>query len=140
MESKTLLGLEWQTLQNNHEQHERNALFIKLSSLAFGLTGLTAGIALGWIALIIVLLWVLEGIFKTYQTRLADRLLQVESLLAQEAPAQPPMQLSTDWMARRPGGAGLIVEYALSACRPTVAFPYLPLLLAGGLARILGLF
>lgn len=138
MESKTLLGLEWQTLQNNHEQHERNALFIKLSSLAFGVAGLAAGVALGWIALVVLLLWVLEGIFKTYQTRLADRLLQVESLLAQEAPAQPPMQLSTDWMARRPGGAGLIVEYALSACRPTVAFPYLPLLLAGGLARVLG--
>jgi len=140
MESKTLLGLEWQTLQNNHEQHERNALFIKLASLALGLAGLAAGIALGWIALTIVLLWVLEGIFKTYQTRLADRLLQVESLLAQEAPVQPPMQLATDWMAQRPGGAGLIVEYALSACRPTVTFPYLPLLLAGGLARILSLF
>lgn len=138
MESKTLLGLEWQTLQNNHEQHERNALFIKLSSLALGLAGLAAGVAVGWIALIIVLLWVLEGIFKTYQTRLADRLLQVETLLAQESPSMPAMQLSAGWMARRPGGAGLIVEYALSACRPTVAFPYLPLLLAGGLARMLG--
>ena len=137
MNGKTLLGLEWQTLQNNDEQHERNALFIKLSSLALGVAGPAAGVAIGWIALVVLLLWVLEGIFKTYQTRLADRLLQVESQLAQEAPAQAPMQFSTDWMARRPGGAGLIVEYALSACRPTVAFPYLPLLLAGGLARIL---
>lgn len=138
MESKTLLGLEWQTLQNNHEQHERNALFIKLSSLAIGLAGLATGVALDWIALLVLLLWVLEGIFKTYQARLAERLLQVESLLTQEAPKQAAMQLSTEWMTQRPGGFGLIVEYALSACRPTVTFPYLPLLLAGGLARMLG--
>lgn len=138
MNGKTFLSQEWQTLQNNHEQHERNALFIKLSSLALGMAGLAAGVALGWIALVVLLLWVLEGIFKTYQARLAERLLQVEALLAQEAPVQPPMQLNTEWMAQRPGGAGLIVEYALSACRPTVAFPYLPLLLFGGLARMLG--
>lgn len=138
MDNKALLGQEWQTLQNNHEQHERNALLIKLSSVVLSLAGLASGLAPAWIALAVLLLWLLEGIFKTYQARLSEHLLQVESLLREEQPAQPAMQLNADWLSKRPGGAQLIGEYALSACRPTVTFPYLPILLAGGAAKLLG--
>ena len=76
-----------------------------------------------------------EGIFKTYQARLSDRLLNVENLLKQPGSLEPPMQLHTDWSASRPGGAALIGGYIASACRPTVAFPYLPMLLMLGLGR-----
>ena len=40
MNQHTLLAQEWQTLQHNHEQHEKNALLIKLFSLALCLAGL----------------------------------------------------------------------------------------------------
>jgi hypothetical protein len=133
MESTTLLGKEWQTLQDNHELHEQNALFIKLACLALCAGGLTTGLALAWIAFTVLLCWIQEGIFKTYQSRLADRLLNVESLLRQTNTTQPAMQLHADWTASRPGGGALIISYVASACRPTVAFPYLPILLMLGL-------
>jgi len=125
------LSLEWQTLQNNHEQHERNALLLKLVCVAVCIAGLAAHVPAGWLALVVVLLWVQEGIVKTYQSRLSDRLLKVEAmLLVPEAPTHAAMQLHSEWMANRPDTLTLIASYAMSACRPTVAFPYGPLLIA----------
>ncbi len=125
------LSQEWQTLQANHEQHERNALLIKLVCVALCLAGLAAHLSAGWLALVVALLWVQEGIIKTYQSRLSDRLQIVEAmLLAPAAPTYAAMQLHTEWIANRPGTLTLIANYAVSACRPTVAFPYAPLLIA----------
>jgi len=129
MDSSNLLGLEWQTLQNNHEQHEKNALLIKLSCLALCCAGLAFGLPLLWIGFTVLLCWGLEGIFKTYQARLSERLLRIEALLDQPQPSASPMQLHAEWAASRPGGVALIASYAFNACRPTVAFPYLPILL-----------
>ncbi|UCV19252.1 hypothetical protein [Ferribacterium limneticum] len=135
MESSTLLGKEWQTLQDNHEQHEQNALFIKLACLALSIAGLATGLPLTWIAFTVLICWIQEGIFKTYQSRLADRLLSVEARLAQPNPTPSAMQLHTDWLASRPTGGALLGSYLVSALRPTVAFPYLPILLMLGLGR-----
>jgi len=133
----SLLGLEWQTLQNNHEQHEKNALLIKLASLTLGIGGLALSLPLLWIGFTVLLAWGLESIFKTYQARLSERLLRVEAMLGKPQPTDVPMQLHTEWAASRPGGAALIAGYALSACRPTVAFPYLPILLMLGIDYLL---
>ncbi|UCV23225.1 hypothetical protein [Ferribacterium limneticum] len=135
MESSALLGKEWQTLQDNHERHEQNALLIKLACLALCIAGLATGLPLTWIAFTVLLCWMQEGVFKTYQSRLADRLLGVEALLSQPGTTQPAMQLHTGWTASRPGSGALIVGYIVNACRPTVAFPYLPILLMLGLGR-----
>lgn len=129
------LSQEWQTLQANHEQHERNALLIKLVCVALCLAGLAAHVSADWLALVVALLWVQEGIIKTYQSRLSDRLLKVEAmLLALATPTHTPvhaaMQLHTEWLANRPSASSLIASYAVSSCRPTVAFPYVPLLIA----------
>lgn len=138
MDSKTLLAQEWQTLQVNHEQHERNALSIKLACLALCLIGLALRLPPVWIGFTVLLCWAQEGIFKTYQSRLADRLLRIEALLVQPEPTPAAMQLHTDWAASRPGSSALIVSYALSALRPTVAFPYLPIVLILLVGRWLG--
>lgn len=130
MNPHTLLAQEWQTLQNNHEQYEKHALLIKLTSLALCLTGLGFGLPLRWTLLTVALCWLLEGVFKTYQARLADRLLRVEFLLRQDAPGFEAMQLNAEWALKRPGVLRLLLGYAASACRPTVTLPYLPLLLA----------
>lgn len=135
MESSGLLGKEWQTLQDNHERHEQNALFIKLACLALCIAGLATGLPLIWIAFTALLCWIQEGIFKTYQSRLADRLLKVELLLKQPNTTLPAMQLHTGWLASRSGGGALLVGYFVSAVRPTVAFPYLPILLMLGFGR-----
>lgn len=136
MDANTLPGREWQTLQDNHEQYEKSALLIKLACLALCMAGLAAHVPPAWIGVMVVLCWVEEGIFKTYQSRLAERLLRVESLLRQVEPSSPAMQLHSEWAARRPGAIRLIAGYGASACRPTVAFPYLPILLIGGLAKM----
>jgi hypothetical protein len=125
----TLLGQEWQTLQHNHEQHEKNALLIKLFSLALCLAGLACSLPLLWIGFGVLLCWGQEGIFKTYQTRLSERLLRVEAMLGKQQSSAMAMQLHSEWTTSRPGGVALIGAYAVSACRPTVAFPYLPILL-----------
>ncbi|NTV69657.1 MAG: hypothetical protein HGA71_05860 [Azonexaceae bacterium] len=135
MDSSTLLGKEWQTLQDNHEEHERNALFIKLACLSLCAAGLATGLPLFWISFTVLICWIQEGIFKTYQSRLADRLLAVERLLIQANAAPPAMHLHTDWLASRPGGSALLGGYLISAIRPTVAFPYLPILLMLGFGR-----
>lgn len=80
----------------------------------------------------------LEGIYKTYQARLLERLLHLETLLQKaDAPAGTAMQLYSAWTSQRPGALGLMAGYARSALRPTVTIPYLPLLLLLGLAKFL---
>lgn len=130
MINQSTLSQEWCTLQNHHEQHERNAIVIKLVCLSLCLVGVAALVPTPWLGLTIALLWALEAIVKTYQSRLADRLLKVEALLQLASPTGAAMQLHTEWAVQRPGAAGLVVSYALSALKPTVAFPYVPLILA----------
>ena len=131
----TLLGQEWQTLQQCHEQHEKNALLIKLVCVAIFMAGLGLRVPTVWLACCVVLLWAQEAIYKTYQSRIAERLLRVELLLAQASPTLLAMQLHTEWLTRRPGLAGLIGSYAISACKPTVAFPYVAMLAVGAVIR-----
>jgi len=132
MDQHALLAQEWQTLHNNHEHYEKLALLIKLGSLGLCLAGLAFGLPLRWTALAVALSWLLEGIFKTYQARLATRLLRIERLIRQDQPEPEAMQLYSEWSLQRPGIVHLLLGYAASACRPTVTLPYLPLLLALG--------
>jgi hypothetical protein len=138
MATSALLGREWLSLQQQHEQYERSALAIKLVGMVVFAFGLATGVDGLLVGALTVLFWIQEGVFKTYQGRLAARLLRVESLLraAGTSPGMA-MQLHSEWAASRPGGLDLLAEYLQSAARPTVAFPYLPMLIL--LALMLGL-
>jgi len=133
--TNNLLGLEWQTLQQCHEQHEKNALLTKLVCVALCVLGLGLRVQLSWLTCCVLLLWAQEAIFKTYQSRIAERLLRVELLIVQSAMEDQAMQLHTDWAALRPGFIRLVLSYIVSACKPTVAFPYVPMLTFGMLVR-----
>lgn len=133
--TNSYLSQEWQALHSSHEQHEKNALHIKLSCVALVTIGSGLLIAIPLLAVCVMSLWIIEAIFKTYQGRIADRLLQVETLLALPKPEEGAMQLYTAWVSGRSGLVGLLASYARSACKPTVAFPYLPLLLIGAYVR-----
>lgn len=116
---------EWLALQGQHERYEGLALTVKLA--AFVATVLLAPghqLALALLAL----LWLQEAVLKTFQARLGDRLLVVESGLKAGADVAA-MQLHTDWLASRPRGAALLAQYLKSALRPTVALPYPVLML-----------
>jgi len=79
----------------------------------------------------ILVLWLQEGIWKTYQARIGARLLLVEKRLVDPPATQDqPFQLYSAWEKNRKGAFRLVAEYAANSLRPTVAFPYVILLLA----------
>lgn len=124
LESKlTPLHHEWLALQAQHERYEALALAVKLAAFVVAVAVADLALALA----VLALLWLQEGVLKTYQGRLGDRLLVVERAL--KVGEGMPMQLHSDWLDARPRGAGLLTQYLQSALRPTVALPY-PLLMA----------
>ena len=132
MDSHTALSQEWTTLQNNHERYETGALWIKLVAVVLFFTGAAIALEPWLLCLLQLVLWLQEAIYKTFQNRLGARLQQLESWIAEPpgAAAGGAYQLHSAWLAQRKGLAGLLGEYAASAFRPTVAFPYVVLLLA----------
>ena len=127
MNVNDLLGQEWTTLQNNFEQYERSALLIKGASLVIGFAGLVLALDAFLMAVVVLVCWLQEGITRTFQARLGQRILKVESLIAQGALSTStplPFQLHSEWLATRRRGVGLLQEYAASALRPTVAYPH----------------
>lgn len=123
------LQSEWIALQHDHEAHERTAVAIKVTAVV--LCGLATWIAMPLVASIplLLVLWAIEAVARTVQARLGDRLLRLETLIADAAPDSAAFRLHCEWLAGRPGLTGLLREYARAAIRPTVAFPYAPLLI-----------
>jgi hypothetical protein len=130
-ESKnSLAAQEWVTLQNNYEQYEKSALFIKLVSIVLFCICLLLSLDAIFSSVLMLILWLQEGIWKTYQCRLAARLLAVEKLIALGVRVEEKaFQLHTHWQTNRSGLPSLVKEYLINAVRPTVAFPYVVLLL-----------
>jgi len=129
-----MLGQEWTSLENSHEQYEKGGLLIKLTGIAFTAAGMALGLKTAVVVALLLILWGQEGIFRTFQSRISKRLLRVEELIVRagvvhegttlSANANMPFQLHTEWRAGRKGVWGLLAEYAASACKPTVAYPY----------------
>lgn len=132
--SKHVLLEQWQTLHNSHEQYEQYALIIKLlaviATLCIYISSLSILISLALIAV----LWLQEGIWKTFQSRAADAIIGIEERLAisdseQSNDSEQPFLLYKQWQANRPNAKALINEYIKNSLKPTVLYPYLPLLL-----------
>lgn len=130
-ESTDAAAREWTVLQPLYERYEWSALSIKLLTVALFGVGIAIDMPSPWLALLCLVMWLQEGIFKTYQTRLGARLLRIEQCLGGDVAAASlqAFQLHRDWAAQRVGSLGLLSEYLRSATRPTVAFPYALLLL-----------
>jgi hypothetical protein len=123
-------GHEWTTLQNNYEQYERSSLLIKLGGIALFVACVALQLNAATTGLLMLVIWVQEAIFRTYQARLGKRILCLERLLKQAShEASLSYQLHSEWQASRPGVGGLLAEYGKSMLRPTVAFPHVVLML-----------
>lgn len=122
------LEQEWRVLQTNIEVLERNCLWIKLS--AFTLFVVTAMFSFTvWMMLgLLATLCLQEAIVRTSQARLTKRILRIESCLQSAEACGTAFQLHTEWLNDRPGVSGLFAEYLTQALRPTVAFPYVVLM------------
>lgn len=120
---------EWLSLQNHYEYYEHGSLAIKLVCVVLFTAGLVFRLNPLIGAALVLVFWLQEGIFKTYQSRLGERLLQVEAGIREEQALGQACQLHTEWLRTRPAGLGLLMAYARNAARPTVAFPYAALLM-----------
>ncbi|WP_028468329.1 hypothetical protein [Neptunomonas japonica] len=128
--SNTLVN-EWNTLQNQSDSYEKHSLYIKLLAIA-----ITASAALLiaqtnlYIVIILAILWLQDAIWKTFQARISERLIKIETALRDTSSLHnvPPCQLNSEWLAKRSGFVGLIKEYLCQAARPTIAFPYILLI------------
>ena len=103
---------------------ERNALLVKLAAVVLCVGGYALGVPYELIGGTALLLWVQASLCRTSQARLGERLVRIEALVKNSAPASSACQLHTEWLASRKSSAGLLGEYAAHALRPTVAFPY----------------
>ena len=78
------------------------------------------------IILILVILWLQEGIWKTYQARTSNRIELIEQALTKNNVVA--FQFYRQWSENRPSSVGLIMEYLKNALKPTVIYPYIPLI------------
>lgn len=125
MDINEQLAQEWTTLQNNHESYERSALLIKLVAVVLSAFAWVLGLDVAVLCALVLMLWFQEAVLKTWQIRLAARLIAIEVVFKRGPQSgDEPFQLHSQWLVQRSGLAGLLVEYARSASRPTVAFPY----------------
>lgn len=126
IESSALLVKEWQSLHNSHERYEQLALFIKLLSILATLFSLTFYQENTVIILILAVLWLQEGIWKTYQARTCNRIELIEQALHQNNLVA--FQFYSQWSENRPSSIGLVMEYLKNSLKPTVLYPYVPLI------------
>jgi len=132
--SPQLLHEQWQTLHNSHESYEQYALIIKLLAITSTLLVFTFSVTTFIAVLLIATLWLQEGIWKTFQSRTADAIMTIEEKLAlnESDPSNGSVQpylLYKQWQANRPNSKMLITEYVQNSLKPTVIYPYLPLML-----------
>jgi hypothetical protein len=117
----------WQTLHNNHEKYEHYALVIKLFSISLVVVSLCFTLSIFISLLLLAILWLQEGIWKTYQARTSDAIIRLEHLIS-NSDESDTCQLYSHWQNNRPNSQALVLEYIKSALKPTVIFPYLPLM------------
>lgn len=124
---------EWITLQHQYDSYEKYSLLVKLANVVLISTLLFTPTNSLLVPILSALLWLQDGIWKTFQNRIYERLLIVEKALLEENPGKG-MQFNSAWQDTRPGTLQLVVEYLSQALRPTVAYPHALLLIIALLA------
>ncbi len=118
---------EWKILHKEHENYERFSLVIKLFAVAVLCISFVTSLPLLISILLLMVLWLQEAIWKTFQERIAQRLLFIETNT--EDFVVKPFQLYSTWEMQRPNSLNLIKNYLFNALKPTVMYPYVVLIL-----------
>jgi hypothetical protein len=127
METKEF-KIEWCLLQNQFDSYEKHSLYIKLLSVIVLLAAEISDVINIFIVLVLVVLWLQDAIWKTFQSRIELRLFQIEKYIS-EKNEESAFQFNSEYHRVRLSGISLIIEYAHQSIRPTVAFPYSILIL-----------
>lgn len=122
---------EWQVLQNQYDSYEKFSLVIKLVAIILTAILPLIGASGFYLFCLLAVLWLQDGIWKTFQSRIEARLYLVEQQIAvdilpneHQRNEQLPCQFNQQFLQQRKSGVALMVEYLRQALRPTVAFPY----------------
>lgn len=119
---------EWSLLQNQFDSYEKYSLLIKLANTGVLCTAYFVNRMSVFILFLLLILWMQDAIWKTFQSRIETRLLQLENCIFDESD-EKAFQFNSQYLKNRPGSAGLIKEYLKQALRPTVAFPHVALVI-----------
>lgn len=121
---------EWEILHKEVEKYERYSLLVKLSCVLVFVLCMAYSVN-PWLAeLLILVLWLQDGIWKTFQKRLEARVLFVEKQIKNNDDKNAiAFQYYSQWEDLRQGVVGLVKEYLFSALKPTVAYPYVVLVI-----------
>ncbi len=119
---------EWKVLQNQFDSYEKFSLIIKLASIGLLSTAFLINNLNYYTFFLLLVLWLQDAIWKTFQSRIDSRLLTIEKQLLNSAEIssfdEQAFQFNSHYLENRPSTLGLIIEYAKQAIRPTVAFPH----------------
>ncbi len=117
---------EWAIIHSDIERYEQFSLIIKLFSVFISTLSVAYSINAFWAVCLILTLWLQDGIWKTFQKRLEARIGFIEEKMHSEHNKDnESFQLYSQWEGNRLGTAHLIKEYLFNAIKPTVAYPYL---------------
>ena len=123
---------EWITLQTQYDSYEKYSLVIKLLNIILTCLLLFVFHIGSWALPVIAVVWLQDGIWKTFQNRIATRLYIVEKALAEteshESGHLQAMQFNSAWLGSRRNVTTLLKEYIGQSCKPTVAYPHAVLL------------
>ena len=119
---------EWCLLQNQFDSYEKHSLYIKLLNILLFFVALTLDVISISIVPVFLLLWLQDGIWKTFQSRIETRLLQVEKYIANSS-EESVFQFNSEYDKTSLTGVSLLGEYARQSIRPTVAFPHVVIVL-----------
>ncbi len=127
------LSQEWRILQAQSDLYETHSLWIKLICLMIFSSALLLDKISFIFIIIIAIFWLQDAIWKTFQSRIEPRLLQIEAAFntSQETIKISAYQFNSEYLAHRSSGLSLIKEYLIQALRPTIAYPYLLLIIMG---------
>jgi len=125
------LASEWSLLQRQFDSYEKHSLLIKLSSIGVLATAYFTNHLSVFVLLLLLIIWLQDAIWKTFQARIDTRLLQLEDYLSNEPALENrdgiAFQFNSLYAQNRPGNIGLLKEYLGQFLRPTVAFPHVVL-------------
>ena len=119
---------EWCLLQNQFDSYEKHSLYIKLLSIIVLLMAEISGLINITVVFLLMALWLQDSIWKTFQSRIETRMLKIEEYILNES-EKSAFQFNSEFYKARLSGLSLISEYIRQSIRPTVAFPYIVLIL-----------
>ncbi|BCG62757.1 MAG: hypothetical protein methR_P0407 [Methyloprofundus sp.] len=124
---------EWNILHQDIEKYARFSLLIKLFSVLVCLLAFTYQLS-AWLAILFILiLWLQNGIWQTFQARLEKRILFIEQQIQSSTNSDDmAFQLYSQFQEQRLGAVGLVKEYCINSLKPTIAYPFVLLVVVVG--------